>query len=154
VTLDASGKAIKWGSNGSALYTWTFNDSKVTDMTSTISFNDIYIAFNLGNRAEEYDYVTPTNPDKRGNYTAEKNATFERIVYDRNYSNLYVSENTNLVERYSTFSGSKWLSNFTTSSPAADFTSLSNSYLAMLTKDSKVYVWFTMIPSSYSISFL
>lgn len=52
VTLDVSGKAIKWGSNGLALYTWTFNGSKVTDMTSTNWFNEYYIAFNLGTRVE------------------------------------------------------------------------------------------------------
>lgn len=95
--MDASGKAIKWGSNGSILYTWTFNDSKVTDMTSTVSFGRYFIAFNLGTRAEEYDYVTPTNQEKRQNYKADKNLTFERIFYDTNWTTFYVSENTNLV---------------------------------------------------------
>lgn len=50
--MDYSGKAIKFTDLGFLRYSWQFNQT-VCDMT--LSDNTIpYIAFNLGNRIEEY----------------------------------------------------------------------------------------------------
>jgi len=48
ITLDSSGKAIRWSTYGSQQYVWTFNSS-VTDL-SVAGYNGYYwVAFNLGN---------------------------------------------------------------------------------------------------------
>lgn len=48
ITLDSAGKAIRWTTYGTKLYTWNFT-SYPTDMTVASSGGNYWVAFNFGN---------------------------------------------------------------------------------------------------------
>lgn len=103
ITLDSTGKAIRWNTSGTQQYTWTFS-SYPTDMTLASSGGYYWIAFNFGNSVLEYNALTNSNATTKI-YNAPTYTYFKRIQYPSGHSYLYAATNTSYVYQYDCYSG-------------------------------------------------
>jgi len=103
LSLDNSGKAIKWTTNGTNVTSLLLNSS-VTEMSLTSSNTTTYIGFNYGFKVAEYS-ITNASFVQTNTYTPLSGSTFRRIMYSPNYQYLFVGTNSSMVQSYACSSG-------------------------------------------------
>jgi len=103
ITLDSSGKAIRWSSYGSQQYTWNFS-AYPTDMSVASSGGYYWVGFNFGSYVLEYNALTNSNTTTKIYYPPTY-TYFKNIQYPSGHSYLHAATNTTYVYSYDTYTG-------------------------------------------------